>query len=210
MWATSKWTGWERGASATWRWGEWYADAQAGATWYEVNVGSADPNRDPLVKEADGLGYAMGVEAGQRMAMGEDLAVTPRVGLAWSKVRVDDFTEMVGKHGVRVSVEDAHSARGRLGVLVEMEAGMGERSGRLFGSLDVEQEFSDETQVNVWMTKPTENELKTKVRPTTLRLGVGGVLGLGEDLVLRGTAGYETSGSGTSEYGVGVQLNARF
>ena len=198
------------GASATWRTGDLYVDVQAGATWYEVGVDSADPKRRPLVKEADGLGYAMGVEAGQRMAMGEDLVVTPRVALVWSKVKVDDFTDTVGDDGARVSVEDAHSARGRLGVLVEMEAGMGERSGRLFGSLDVEQEFSDETQVNVGATSLTENVLKTEVRPTTLRLGVGGVLGLGEDMMLRGTAGYETSGSGTSGYGGGLELNLRF
>ena len=195
------------GASATWRWGEWYADAQAGATWYEVGVDSADPERGALVKEADGLGYAMGVEVGQRMAMGEDLVVTPRGGLAWSNVGMDDFTLTDLE---TVSVEDAHSARGRLGVLVETEVDLGERSGRLFGSLDVEQEFSDETQVNVGITKLSENELKTEVRPTTVHLGVGGMLDLGENLVLRGAAGYETSGSGTSGYGGGLELNLRF
>ncbi len=197
------------GASATWRWGEWYADAQAGATWYEVGVDHRESG--VLVKEADGLGYAMEVEAGRGMAMGGGLVVTPRVGLAWSKVGMDDFT-FTSKVGTQetVSVEDAHSARGRLGVLVEAEAGMGERSGRLFGSLDVEQEFSDETRVDVGATSLTENVLKTEVRSTTVRLGVGGVLGLGEDLVLRGTAGYETSGSGTSGYGGGLELNLRF
>ena len=200
------------GASATWRWGEWYVDAQAGATWYEVGVDSANRESGALVKEADGLGYAMEVEAGRGMALGEEgLVVTPRVGLAWSKVEMSDFT-FTNKAGTQetVSVEDAHSARGRLGVLVEAEAEMGERSGRLFGSLDVEQEFSDETQVNVGITKLSENELETEVRPTTVRLGLGGVLDLGEDLVLRGTAGYETSGSGTSGYGGGLELNLRF
>ncbi len=198
------------GASATWRWGEWYADAQAGATWYEVGVDHRESG--VLVKEADGLGYAMEVEAGRGMALGEEgLVVTPRVGLAWSKVEMSDFT-FTSKVGTQetVSVEDAHSARGRLGVLVEAEVGMGERSGRLFGSLDVEQEFSDETRVDVGATKLSENELKTEVRSTTVRLGVGGVLGLGEDLVLRGTAGYETSGSGTSGYGGGLEVNLRF
>ena len=200
------------GASATWRWGEWYVDAQAGATWYEVGVDSANRESGALVKEADGLGYAMEVEAGRGMVLGEEgLVVTPRVGLAWSKVEMSDFT-FTNRAGTqeRVSVEDAHSARGRLGVLVEAEAGMGERSGRLFGSLDVEQEFSEETQVNVGITKLSENELKTEVHPTTVRLGLGGVLDLGEDLVLRGTAGYETSGSGTSGYGGGLELNLRF
>ena len=73
----------------------------------------------------------------------------------------------------------------------------------------MEQEFSDETRVDVGATSLTEM-LKTEVRPTTLRLGVGGVLGLGEDMMLRGAAGYETSGSGTSGYGGGLELNLRF
>ena len=192
------------GASATWLVGDLYVDAQAAATWYEVGVDSAKGSE--LVKEADGLGYAMGVEAGQRMAVGEGLMVTPRAGLVWSKVGVDDFTV----DGVRVSVEDASSTKGRLGVLVETETGLGETSGRLFGSLDVEREFSDETRVHVGMTRLMENPLKTEVRPTAVRLGVGGVFSLDENVSLSATASYETSGSGTSWYGGGLELNVRF
>ena len=110
------------GASATWLVGDLYVDAQAGATWYEVGVDSAAGRE--LVKEADGLGYAMGVEAGQRMAVGEGLMVTPRAALVWSKVGVDDFTvRLIDEE--RVSVEDASSTKGRLGVLVETEMGLG-------------------------------------------------------------------------------------
>ena len=183
-------------------------DVQAGVTGYEVGLDSAMHGK-LVVEEVDGLGYAMGVEAGRRMAVGEGMRVTPRAGLAWSKVRVDDFTDTVGD-GARVSVEDARSTRGRVGVMVETEVETGETSGRVFGSLDVEREFSDETRVDVGATRLSENVLKTEVRPTAVRVGLGGVFGLGEDILLRATAGYETGGSGTNEYGGGMQLNVRF
>ena len=51
--------------------------------------------------------------------------------------------------------------KGRVGVMVEKEMEMGAASGRVFGSLDVEREFSDETEVKV-----RKKMLKTQVRPT--------------------------------------------
>ncbi len=199
------------GASATWLMGDLYVDAQAGLTWYDVNLES-DSYGKLLEEDTSGLGYAMGVEAGQRMAMGEGLMVTPRAGLVWSMVEANDFTvEVMDNHLMRVSVEDASSAKGRLGVLVETETGLGETSGRLFGSLDLEREFSDETRVKVGApTNLSENDLKTEVRPTAVRLGVGGVFSLDENVFLSATASYETSGSGTSWYGGGMELNVRF
>ena len=81
----------------------------------------------------------------------------------------------------------------------------GAGSGRLYGSLDVEQEFKDETEVKVGRER-----LKTEVRPTAVRVGVGGEFAVSEDVVLRGTARFRTSGSGTSEYGGGLELRVRF
>ena len=196
------------GASATWLAGDLYVDAQAAVTWYGADLEShARP--DPLKKDASGRGYALGVEAGQRTAVGEGLTVTRRAGLVWSKVGMDDFTDTV-ESGTRVSVEDATSTKGRLGVLVEKETGLGETSGRLFGSLDVEQELSGKTRVKVGATSLSENVLKTEVRPTAVRLGVGGMFSLDENVFLSATASYETSGGGTSWYGGGVDLEVRF
>ena len=181
-------------------------DAQAAATWYDADLKSDILNM--LKKGASGAGYALGVEVGRRMAMGE-MSVTPRGGFVWSKADLDDFREeeMI-RHTpdpVRVSVEDAGSMKARVGVMVDQEVGMGAASGRLFGSLDVEQELSDETEVKVG-----ERMLKTEVRPTTLRLGLGGVFTVDENVMVRATGGYQASGSGTSGYGGGLELHIQF
>ena len=113
--------------------------------------------------------------------------------------------EPAGGQRARVSVEEADSVKGRVGVMVEAEMGSGESSGRLFASLDVEQEFSEETEVKVG-----GELLKTEVRPTAVRVGLGGAFAVAEDVVVRGTAGFRTSGSGTSGYGGGLELQVRF
>ena len=193
------------GLSATWLVGGLYVDAQAAVTLYDVDVESNMFGKMPK-KDVYGAGYGLGVDVGRRMSVG-GMIVTPRAGVGWSKVELDDFTDMepAGGPRARVSVEDAVSVKGRLGVMVEMEVGSGETSGQVFGSLDVEGEFSDETEVKVG-----GQMLKTRVRPTAVRLGLGGEFAVDEDVVVRGTGGFRTSGSGTSGYGGGLELRVRF
>ena len=195
------------GISATWLPdlpvpGDLYVDAQAGTTRYDVVLDSTRHGR--LVKDADATGYAVGVEAGNRMALGEGLMVTPRAGLVWSKVDLKGFMDLAGSHA-QVSMKDARSTKGRLGVTMETAAGAEESPGRVFGSLDVEHEFSDETEVVV-----SGNKLGTKLRTTAVRVGLGGVFSLDEDVSLRASANYTTSGGNTNEYGGSVELNLRF
>ena len=190
------------GLSATWEVGEFQVDAQAAATWYDADLKSYTHGR-LLKKEASGAGYALGVDVGRRMAVGE-LMVTPRAGFGWSRVDLLDFIDLETAGGARaeVSVEEAGSVQGRLGVTVERELAP---SGRVFGSLDVEQEFSDETEVKVG-----GEMLKTEARPTGVRLGLGGEFAVDENVVLRATGGWQTSGSGTSGYGGGLEVRVRF
>ena len=193
------------GLSATWLVGEFYVDAQAAVTWYDVDVESDVFGKMPK-KDVHGAGYGLGVDVGRRMSVG-GMMVTPRAGVEWSKVALEDFMDMerAGGSRARVSVEEAGSVKGRLGMMVEAEMGSGESSGRLFASLDVEQEFSAETEVEVG-----GQMLKTEVRPTAVRVGLGGEFAVAEDVVVRATAGYRTSGSGTSGYGGGLELQVRF
>ena len=191
------------GLSATWEVGEFQVDAQAAATWYDADLKSYTHGR-LLKKEASGAGYALGVDVGRRMVLGE-LLVTPRAGLGWSRVDFLDFIDletMDSPGRAEVSVEEAGSVQGRLGVTVERELAP---SGRVFGSLDVEQEFSDETEVKVG-----GETLKTEARPTGVRLGLGGMFDVDENVVLRATGGWQTSGSGTSGYGGGLEVRIRF
>ena len=195
------------GLSATWLAGGLYVDAQAAVTLYDVDVESSRHGKMPK-KDVYGAGYGLGVDVGRRMSVG-GMMVTPRAGVGWSKVELDDFVDMERADSpearARVSVEEADSVKGRVGVMVETEVGSGDASGRLFGSLDVEREFSDETEVKVG-----GRMLKTEVRPTALRVGLGGAFAVAEDVVVRGTAGFRTSGSGTSGYGGGLELQVRF
>ena len=194
------------GLSATWLAGGLYVDAQAAVTLYDVDVESSRHGKMPK-KDVYGAGYGLGVDVGRRMSVG-GMFVTPRAGVGWSKVELDDFTDMERAGGgprAEVSVEDGVSVKGRLGVMLEMEVGSGGTSGQVFGSLDVEGEFSDETEAKVG-----GEMLKTEVRPTAVRLGLGGEFEVAEDVVVRATAGFRTSGSGTSGYGGGLELRVRF
>ena len=193
------------GVSATWRSGDLYVDAQAAVTRYDVGFES-DTHGELLDNGVSGVGYALGVEGGKRMPVGGTF-VTPRAGLAWSDVDLGDFTDLetAGGPRARVSVEDAGSVKGRVGVTVEKEVGMGAVPGLLFGSLDVEREFSDETEVRV-----RERMLKTTVRSTAVSLGAGAAFDVDENVLVRAVAGYRTSGGGTSGYRGGLELQVRF
>ena len=189
------------GVSGTWFGFDAYVDVQAETTWYEADVSSTA--RGTLKKDVSGRGHALGVEVGRRVAMpevGEGVVLTPRAGLVHSKVSVDDFTDAVG---ARVSVDEARSLKGRVGVVVEREA---EGSpNRLSGSLDVEHEFSDDMKVRM-----TGAELTPEAEATWVRLGLDGSHGWdGGRYTLRGGVSYATSG-GSYEVGGGVSLEVRF
>ncbi len=187
------------GASATWLWGGFHLDFSGQATWFDAEFDSSVSGE--LEKDASGKGFALGVEIGRRASLMEGaLAVTPRLGLVWSNADLGDFTDSVGS-AARVSVKDAKSLRGRLGVTIERPMA----SGGLFVALDLEREFSDETSVEVG-----DARLDAESASTTLRLGVGGALPLGESAALTLSGHYEASGSGTKEYGAAVSLSAQF
>ena len=169
---------------------------------YDVDVESA--LRRSLKKDAKGMGYALGVEVGRSMTVRDGVSVTPRGGLLWSKVSLDDFTDSRGD-GTRVSVKDADSLVGRVGVMVETATGSEDAPGRVFGSVDVEHEFKDETSVKV-----LDKLLETTAKSSGVRFGLGGEFTMREDVVLRLRADYTTMGGGTNEYGGGVELNLRF
>ncbi len=191
------------GLSAAWLAGRFYAEAQAQMTSYDVDVKSHTHGKMSK-KNVHGAGYALGVEVGGRLPVG-GASVTPRAGVAWSRVELAAFTDMEPAGGpwrVRVPMEDAGGVTGRLGATLEAAAGS---SGRLFGSLDVERGFSDETKVRVG-----REALRTEARTTALRLEAGGTFALGENVLARVAASWRTSGSGTSEYGGSLGLLAQF
>ena len=188
------------GVSATAMASDVYIDAQAQATWFDVEVTSSQGTTLMRTDEVDGGGWALGLEAGRSMAIGGNLSLTPSVGLAWSQASLDDFTD---SRGARVSMEDSDSLVGRLGVAVAADAGDGLR---LIASAGVMREFSEDTEVQVSGT-----QLKASSETTGFRVGVGGVHSWGEGrYALQGSASYTSGGGDNSAFGGGLSLSVSF
>ncbi len=182
------------GAATT---GDFYVDGQAAVTWYDVDITSMLGRK--LKDGAKGVGHAVALEAGRPMMLA-GLSVTPRAGLAWSRVTLKDFRD---SRLASVSVKKARSLEGRAGVLVEGDGGGGLR---LFGSMDVTREFSKETQAEV-----PGMALKAEAKATGVRVGLGGVYGWGDGrYAVRGSARYDAAGSGNHAIGGGLNLAVRF
>ena len=181
--------------------GGFHLDAQAAATWYEVDLTSSIHHSRPLANDVSGTGYAWGVEVGRSVAAAPDVSLTPRVGLVWSRASLADFTDSVGSRA-RVSVERAKSLRARVGA----EASLGgSGNSRMFAALYAVHEFSAETETVV-----EGRTLKASAEPTSLHFGLGGSFGLDERTSLRVAMGYETSGSGNRAFNLGLKLGIRF
>ncbi len=204
MGGTVEATGVGLGVSATWTDDRGlYVDSQLAYTRFsDIEVRS---NSNGLITSGGGTGLAVGVEVGQPMRWA-NMTVTPRGGLSWSSVDMDAFVEPAALPGAgTVAPDDGQSVQARVGVLAEL--GPADADTRLYASLDVEHEFSPEFDVMAAGTK-----LTAKVKPTWVRLGVGGAMPLGgtDATMLAGDAFYATAGSGNADFGGGVALNIRF
>ena len=176
-------------------------DVQAATSWYDVDVEA------PLARKDDvrGRGHAVSLELGRRIAATDNMTLVPRAGLLWSDATLGGFDEVTTNNalaGAAVTVEDAESLTGSVGLGVESTAARGMR---LFGALDVSHEFSGKAETSVSGTA-----LKSSPKKTALRVGVGGVFDLGGGASLSGTANYATAGGGTREFGGGLSLDVRF
>ena len=186
------------GLSATWSRGPFFVDGQAAATFYDADLKSTLRGRLKDGVAARGLSAVL--EAGRAVPVADGATVTPRARVAWSSLSLSDFDDSVG---ARVSLDRGRSLTGRAGALAERVFGEG---GRIFGSVDVEREFSAETRMSVAGTS-----LEATGEETRWLVGVGGEHGWEEGrFVLRGALGYAASGGDTRDYGGRVSLSMRF
>ena len=181
-----------------------YVDGQLIYTrFFGITVSSESSGQ--IMSGGNGSGLTIGVEVGQQMTVA-NMTVTPRGGLSWSSVDMDDFVEPAAIDGNgTVAPEKGESVVGRVGVLTEL--GPADTDARMYASLDLEHEFSPELEVIASGVK-----LKTEVEPTWVRVGLGGSVPLGSTgtTILVGEAYYATAGSGNTEFGGGVTLDIRF
>jgi outer membrane autotransporter protein len=142
--------GYGLGATLTW-YGQngFYLDGQGQLTRFDSDLDSDILGR--LADGNDGLGYAVSIEAGHRIGLGDTWALTPQAQLVYTSVNFDDF---VDPYGARVSLDDGNSLRGRIGLALDREQqwqgaeGDG-RSSRLFGTVDLYREFLGDTRADV-------------------------------------------------------------
>ncbi len=181
-----------------------YVDGQLSYTRF-FDVALTSSRQGVITSKGGGSGLAVGVEVGQPMSIG-GMAVTPRGGLSWSSVDMDAFDEPTTIDGAgRVAPDKEQSVQGRVGVLAEL--GPEDADGRLYASLDLEHEFSSKHAVMVAGTR-----LATEVKPTWVRLGVGGAMSLGggDTTRLTGDAFYATAGSDNTDFGGGLSVTFHF
>ena len=192
------------GVNATFADSGFYADAQAAVTWFDAKLTSAI--HKTLKSDANGVGYALGLEAGKRLDVSGALSVTPRAALAWSDAAMSAFvfTDRVGS-GVRVSVEEAKTLTGRVGARVEA-APSGADGVLLFGALDVSHLLSQGAEAQV-----ADTALKTTSEETGLHAGLGASRSWDDGrYALQGVARYAASGGDNSGFGGSLSFAMRF
>ncbi len=190
-----------------------YMDGRLSYTgFHDIDMNSSE--RGTLDSDFSGMGYGVDVEGGKRMALkGMDgVTLTPRGGLSWSSVDIDDFDDLAGvQDSGRVSLGSATSLKGRFGILAETGfGGLGPgRDGRLFASLDVEHEFSSDRNVMASGTK-----LSSEAEATWGHFRLGGTASWNNSVMgmvtLSGEGFYATAGDGNTDLGAAITLSLRF
>lgn len=120
-------SGYGLGGSLTWYGsGGFYLDAQANLTWYDSALASSTAATS-LVSGNNGFGYAIGVEAGQQIALNQNWSMTPQAQLSYSDVRYDGFTDA---YGAAVSLAEGDDLTIRLGLSADYQDAWTDESGQ--------------------------------------------------------------------------------
>jgi len=105
--------GWSLGATATWYGNSgFYVDGQAQVTWFDSDLNSWTANQG-LADGRKATGYALSIEAGQRIALDQNWSLTPQAQLIYSSINADSFRDAWDS---RVSLHDGDSLIGRIGI----------------------------------------------------------------------------------------------
>lgn len=177
------------GATLTWYGSEgFYLDAQGKLTWFDSTLNS--DALGTIVSDNGGFGYALSLEAGQEVALGDNWSVTPQAQLAYSAVDFDAFDS----YGANVALEDGDSLLGRLGISVDHQTEWQDHAGetgrtRLYGIANLTYEFLDGTATSIG-----GDTLSSKTDPLWAGVGLGGSVNWADDrLSLYGEANVGTS-----------------
>ncbi len=198
--------------------GDLLLDGWAGVTKFDdIEVKSSEMVGTKSVKvneETEGTGYAIGMGISQRVDL-DKLSLTQRGGLTWSSISVDDYAAIDGEseqNQDKVSTGTSSGVTARYGAL--FEKAVGETSAdccNLFGSLDIEHNFSAEHSVKVTNGELPPTTIKSEAKPTKMRLGFGGSTSWNSGRsAFSGVVYHTTSGSGDKTTSGQITLSVRF
>lgn len=204
-------TGYGLGGSLTWYGsGGFYLDAQANVTWYDSALASSTAATS-LVSGNDGFGYALGVEAGQQIAVAPNWSITPQAQLTYSDVTYDGFTDA---YGTAVSLAEGNDLTIRLGLSTDYQNSWTDEAGETsrihaYGIANLYYDVLPNSRTDV-----AGVELVNTQDNFAGGLGIGGTYAWGDDkFAIHGEIGVNTSlvnfGSSYSLTGT-AGLNVRF
>ena len=195
------------GGTLTWYGNQgFYLDAQGKLNWFDSTL-SADLLDGPLVSGNAGFGYALSLEAGQQLALGNGWSVTPQAQLAYSSVDFENFDS----YGSTVALQSGDSLLGRLGISADYETQWQDTAGEtgrthLYGIANLSYEFLDGTATSVG-----GDTLVNEADPLWGSIGLGGSVNwAGDQLSLYGEANLGTSLNHPGDsYSLGVTAGIR-
>lgn len=104
---------WSIGATATWYGNSgFYVDGQAQMTWFDSDLNSSTVNQS-IGDSRKATGYALSIEAGQRLVIDQNWSLVPQAQLTYSSVDANSFNDPWGS---RVSLHNSDSLIGRIGI----------------------------------------------------------------------------------------------
>ncbi|MCL8000360.1 autotransporter outer membrane beta-barrel domain-containing protein [Brucella sp. 21LCYQ03] len=142
---------WSLGATATWYGNNgFYVDGQGQVTWFDNDLMSWTANTG-LAEGRKATGYALSIEAGQRIPLQDSWALTPQAELMYSAIDADTFKDTWGS---QVDLHDGDNLVGRIGLAADRSFNWKGNDGRMvntsiYGIANLYQEFLSGTTVNV-------------------------------------------------------------
>jgi fibronectin-binding autotransporter adhesin len=157
--------------------GGFYLDGQAQVNAFDSTLSSATADLD-LVEGNNGFGYALSLEAGQKVVLTDEISITPQAQLAYSSVQFDDFTDVFGAD---VSLSDGDRLVGRVGLSLDFEHEWQDEAGEsgrthVYGIANVYYEALDGSDIDVSGTS-----FVNKADPFWGGVGIGGSVNWADD-----------------------------
>lgn len=154
-----------------------YLDAVARATWYRSDL-TSDTAGSILADGNSGFGYALSLEAGQRLDMWTNWSLTPQAQLGYAAASFSTFTD---PFGAVVSLDQAHNLIGRIGSSLDYRHAWFDEAGRvgranIYGIANLYYQFIDGAEVSV-----AGVQFNNEIEPLWGGLGLGGTYAWADD-----------------------------